>query len=278
MASSKKQGSTRQFAVVTGASSGIGFELARQFVENGFDVLIAAEDAGITEAAKSLADGARVESLQVDLATHDGVETLYAKIQSLGRPVDAIAINAGVGVGGEFTETKLEDELNLINLNVVSTVHLAKRVARDMVKRGSGRILFTSSIAAILPAPFEAVYGASKSFIQSFSEALREELSDVGITVTALMPGPTDTNFFHRAGMDDTKVGQQKKDDPAQVARQGFEALMAGKDKIIAGSLKTKLQGAVAKVLPDEARLKMHRNMSEPGSGSSDVEPEPEHK
>ncbi|AKJ05651.1 short-subunit dehydrogenase [Archangium gephyra] len=272
---SSKQGNTRQFAVVTGASSGIGYELARQFAQNGFDVLIAAEDDSITEAARSLANGAHIESLKVDLATYDGVEQLYAKIQSLGRPVDAIAINAGVGVGGEFTETKLEDELNLIQLNVTSAVHLAKRVARDMVKRGSGRILFTSSVAAIMPAPFEAVYGASKAFLLSFSEALRNELADAGVSVTALLPGPTETNFFHRAGMDDTRVGQQKKDDPAQVARQGFKAMMAGEQKVFAGSVKTRLQAAVARVLPDPAKVQMHRLMSEPGSGS---DPEPEHK
>ncbi|WP_317987825.1 SDR family NAD(P)-dependent oxidoreductase [Hyalangium gracile] len=181
-----------------------------------------------------------------------------------------------VGVGGDFArETKLEDEFNLINLNVTSSVHLAKRVARDMVKRGSGRILFTSSIAAVLPAPFEAVYGASKAFLLSFSEALRNELADAGITVTALMPGPTETNFFHRAGMDDTKVGQDKKDDPAEVAREGFEALMAGKDKVVAGSIKNKLMTAASKFTSDEARAAMQRRMSEPGSGK---DPEPEHK
>lgn len=272
MASSEKQGN-KPLAVVTGASSGIGYELARQFVQHGYDVLIAAEDDGIKEAAKTLADGTQVESIQVDLANYDGVEQLYAKIQSLGRPVDAIVINAGVGVGGDFVETKLEDELNLINLNVTSAVHLAKRVARDMVKRGEGKILFTSSIAAILPAPFEAVYGASKAFLLSFSEALRNELADAGITVTALMPGPTETNFFHRAGMDDTKVGQQKKDDPAQVARQGFDALMEDKDKVIAGSLKTRLQAKASGVLSDEKKAQFHRTMSEPGSGT-----EPEHK
>ncbi|MDC0711294.1 SDR family NAD(P)-dependent oxidoreductase [Stigmatella sp. ncwal1] len=237
-----EQKKTRPLAVVTGASSGIGYELARQFVHNGFDVLIAAEDDGITEAARTLAGSGRVESVKVDLARYEGVEFLYAKIQALGRPVDAIAINAGVGVGGDFArQTRLEDELNLISLNVTSAVHLAKRVSKDMVQRRSGRILFTSSIAAVMPAPFEAVYGASKAFLQSFSEALRNELSDVGITVTALMPGPTETNFFHRAGMDDTRVGQQQKDDAGEVARQGFEALMAGKDKVVAGSLKNRV-------------------------------------
>ena len=175
------------------------------------------------------------------------------------------AINAGVGVGGEFArETDLKDELNLINLNVVSTVHLAKRVVKDMVERGQGKILFTSSIAALMPGPFEAVYAASKAFVQSFSQGLRNELKDTGVTVTALMPGPTDTNFFHRAGMDNTKVGTDQKDDPAIVAKQGFEALMAGKDHVIAGSLKTKLQGTVSKVLPDTVNAQQHRQLTEP--------------
>jgi uncharacterized protein len=264
-----EQQKTRPFAVVTGASSGIGYELAKQFVQNGFDVLVTAEDDGITQAARSLGGSGLVESVKVDLALYEGVELLYAKIRSLGRPVDAIAINAGVGVGGEFArQTKLEDELNLIQLNVTSSVHLAKRVAWDMVQRKSGRILFTSSIAAVMPAPFEAVYGASKAFLLSFSEALRNELADVGISVTALMPGPTETNFFHRAGMDDTQVGQDEKDDPALVARQGFEALMAGKDKVVAGSFKNRAMAAAAQVMPDPATAQAHRKLSEPGSGT----------
>jgi short-subunit dehydrogenase len=275
MASAEQQ-NPRPFAVVTGASSGIGYELARQFIQNGFDVLIAAEDDGITEAAQRLTDGASVEALKVDLATYEGVEKLYARLQALGRPVEAIAINAGVGVGGDFArQTKLEDELKLIQLNVTSAVHLAKRVVPDMVKRGSGRILFTSSVAAVMPAPFEAVYGASKAFLLSFSEALREELADAGITVTALMPGPTETNFFHRAGMDDTRVGQDDKDDPAQVARQGFEGMMAGKDKVIAGSFKSRLMARTAQVLPDPATARLHRHLSEPGSGK---DPDPKHE
>lgn len=261
---------TRPLAVVTGASSGLGYELAKQFAQNGFDLVIAAEDAGITEAAQSLGQlGARVEPAQVDLATYDSVETLYSTIKATGRPIDAIAINAGVGVGGDFArETDLQDELNLINLNVVSSVHLAKRVVKDMVARGQGRILFTSSIAALMPGAFEAVYAASKSFIQSFSEALRNELKDTGVTVTALQPGPTETNFFHRADMDDTKVGASKKDDPAQVAKQGFDALMAGKDHVVAGSIMTKAQAAATNVLPATANAEMHRKQAEPGSAN----------
>jgi short-subunit dehydrogenase len=261
---------TRPLAVVTGASNGIGYELAKQFAQNDFNLLITATGPSINEAAQDFEKlGAKVETVQADLATYDGVETLYSKIKEIGRPVDAIAINAGVGVGGDFArETSLDDELNLINLNVVSTVHLAKRVVKDMVDRGKGRVLFTSSIAAIMPGPFEAVYAASKAFVHSFAEGIRNELKDTGVTVTALMPGPTETNFFHRAGMDDTKVGSDKKDDPAEVAKQGFEALMAGKDDIIAGSLKTKLQGNVSKVLPDTVNAEQHRQLSEPGTAN----------
>lgn len=261
---------TRPLAVVTGASSGIGYELAKQFAQNGFDLLVTSTGSSINEAAGTLEGlGANVETVQADLATYDGVEALYNKIKEIGQPVEAIAINAGVGVGGDFaSETDLKDELNPINLNVVSSVHLAKRVVKDMVERGKGRILFTSSIAALMPGPFEAVYAASKAFIHSFSEALRNELKDTGVTVTALMPGPTDTNFFHRAGMDDTKVGASEKDDPAVVAKQGFSALMAGKDDTIAGSLKTKIQGAVSKILPDPVNAEQHRKLSEPGSAN----------
>lgn len=261
---------TRPLAVVTGASNGIGYELAKQFAQNGFDLLITSTGSSINETAQACeALGAKVETVQADLATFDGVETLYSQIKATGRPVDAIAINAGVGVGGEFArETDLQDELNLLNLNVVSSVHLAKRVVKDMVERGKGRILFTSSIAALLPGPFEAVYAASKAFLRSFSEGLRNELKDTGVTVTALMPGPTETDFFHRAEMDDTNVASSKKDDPTEVAKQGFEALMAGKSEIIAGSIMTKIQGAVSKVLPEPLRAELHSKLTEPGSAN----------
>jgi short-subunit dehydrogenase len=264
------QSLTRPLAVVTGASSGIGYELAKQFAQNGFDLLVTATGSSLHEAVPAFETlGAKVETLRADLATYDGVESLYQQIQATGRPVEAIAINAGVGVGGKFVETDLNEELNLINLNVVSSVHLAKRVVKDMLDRGHGKILFTSSIAALMPGPFEAVYAASKAFLHSFSEAIRNELKDTGVTVTALMPGPTDTNFFHRADMDDTKAGAGKKDDPAQVAKQGFEALMAGKDDVIAGSVTNKIQGAVTQVLPETVKAEMHRQLTEPGSANN---------
>jgi uncharacterized protein len=263
------QSSARQLAVVTGASSGIGLELARQFAEHDFDLLIVAEQAGIQEAAASLrSHGGTVEPVQADLATREGVDHLYQQMKALGRPVDAIAINAGVGVGGPFIDTDLEAELRLINLNVISVVQLSKYVLRDMISRGEGRVLYTSSIAADMPAPFEAVYGASKAFELSFAEALRNELKDTGVSITVLQPGATETNFFRRAGMEDTKVGAGKKDDPAEVAKQGFEALMAGKDHIVAGSMKNRIQDAAAQVMPEPAKAAAHRKLSEPGSAN----------
>jgi len=140
-------------------------------------------------------------------------------------------------------------------------------VVRDMVARNEGRILFTSSIASTMPGSFQAVYNASKSFVQSFALALRNELKDTNVTVTSLMPGPTDTEFFERADMLDTKVGSDDKDDPADVARDGFEALMAGEERVVSASLKTKLQGRASRVLPDSVKAGMHRKMAEPGSG-----------
>ena len=260
--------SSKPFAVVTGGSSGIGFALAEQFVQHNFDLLIAAEPDGLEDAANQLRSfGGAVDSLAVDLATFEGVDGLYQKIKAAARPVDAAAINAGFGLGGAFIgDTDLATELKMINLNVVSTVHLAKHLLTDMVARGQGRVLFTASIASISPTPYETVYGATKAFILSFSESLHNELKGTGVTTTALMPGPTDTNFFHRADMDDTKVGAGQKDDPGDVAKQGYDALMAGKERIIAGSLKTKLLGYTTDLMPDSLNAEQHKKMATPGT------------
>jgi short-subunit dehydrogenase len=263
---------SRPLAVVTGASSGIGFELARVFAEERFDLLIAAEDEELDAASRELTQMATgVESTRVDLAKPEGVERLYERIQADGRPVAALCLNAGRGAGGAFaTETKLEEELEIIDLNVRSTVHLCKLVLADMVVRDEGRILFTSSVASTLPGAFQAVYNASKSFVQSFALALRNELKDTGVVVTSLMPGATETEFFEVAEMEGTKVGAAKKDDPAEVARQGYDALMAGKERVVGGSFKNKLQVAASKVLPDSEKAEMHRKMAEPGSAEED--------
>ncbi|MFF3285722.1 SDR family NAD(P)-dependent oxidoreductase [Streptomyces sp. NPDC003023] len=259
----------RPLAVVTGASSGIGYELARQLAERGFDLIVNAEDdARLHEAAERVrAAGAAVQAVRADLRDYDETERLYAAITATGRPVAVAALNAGIGRGGAFVDTDLADELSVVDLNVRSTVHLAKRLLGDMTDMDEGRLLITSSIAATMPGSFQAVYNASKSFLQSFAQALRNELEDTGVTVTSLMPGPTETDFFRRADMGDTRVGQQDKDDPAQVAEQGLDALMSGVDKIVAGSAKTKAQGLANKVLPDRLKAAAHRGMAEPGSG-----------
>ncbi len=257
-------------ALITGASSGIGLALARQFAGNDFDLIVAAEDAELELAAGSLEEsGASVDAVQVDLATPEGVAELYRRIQAAGRPLDAAALNAGIGIGGAFVgDTPLEQELRLVDLNVRSTVHLAKYVLRDMVARGEGRVLFTSSIASTMPGAYQAVYNASKSFVQSFALALRTELKDTGVSITSLMPGPTETEFFERADMLDTKVGaDDSKDDPADVARQGFEALMAGDERVVPGSLQTKVMGRAGRLLPDSAKSALHERMAKPGSG-----------
>lgn len=261
--------SIRPLAVITGASSGIGYELAKQFAQNGYDLIIAAEDPGLEEAARFLRSySVEVQDVRVDLRNYDEVEELYAAIQANGSPVDAIAINAGVGIGGAFTETSLQDEFDLIDLNVKSVVHLAKRVIGDMVLQNKGKVLFTASVVSEAPSPFQAVYSASKAFVLNFAGAIRSELKDTGITITALMPGATETNFFHRAGLDDTEIGQSKKDDPADVARDGYEALMRGDDKVIAHSMTSKAMGIMGKLMPDKMNAGMMRGMNEPGSAS----------
>jgi short-subunit dehydrogenase len=260
---------TKPLALVTGASSGIGRELAKQFAAYGFDLVISAEDNALETAAVELrtnSDGIQVHPVRADLRSYDGVEQLYAVVTATDRPLAAAALNAGIGRGGAFIDIDLADELEIIDLNIVSTVHLAKLLLPDMVARGEGRVLITSSIASTMPGSFQAVYNASKSFVQSFAEALQNELKDTGVSVTLLMPGPTETRFFERAGMEDTPVGQSSKDDPAVVAEQGFEALMAGRDKVIAGSLKTKAQGLANKVIPDKLKTAAHRKMTEPQS------------
>lgn len=259
----------KPLAVITGASSGIGYHLAREFAEHGYDLIIAAEDGSLEEACEFLRGlGANVKAVQVDLRKFEEVERLYTEIQSYGQPVDAIAINAGVGVGGAFIYNSLEEEFDLINLNVKSVVHLTKRILPDMKMRNSGKILFTASVVSEAPAPFQAVYSASKAFVLNFAEAIRSELKDTNITITALMPGATETNFFHRAGLDDTKIGQSEKDLAADVAKDGFKALMRGDDKVIAHSMKSKAMGVMGKLLPDKVNAGMMRGMNEPGSAS----------
>jgi uncharacterized protein len=254
-----------QLALITGASSGIGFELAKQFAKHGYDLVVAAEDDGIRDVPARLSQfAAEVQPVQVDLRTADGVEHLYQSAVDGGRKLAAAALNAGIGDGDMFLKTELSGDLSIIDLNVRSTVHLAKLVLRDMANRDAGKVLFTSSVASMMPGSYQPVYNASKSFIQSFAEAIRDELRDTGVTVTSLMPGPTDTNFFSRAGLMAAPIGKMPKDNPALVARQGFDALMNDKQKVMGGSLLSQAMGTVSRFLPDAVKAAASRLISAP--------------
>jgi len=256
----------RRFAVVTGASSGIGLELARCCARDGFDLLIAADEPEIEAAARALrADGAQVQAVVCDLSTSEGVDVLVAAIG--GRPVDALLANAGRGLGRAFLQQDFADIRRVIDTNVTGTIDLVQRVARDMQARGQGKVLITGSIAGLMPGSFQAVYNGTKAFLDSFSRALRNEMKDSGVTVSCLLPGATDTKFFERADMLDTQVGQQQKDDPADVAATGYKAMMDGEAAVVAG-LKNKIQAALAHVTPDGVLAEMHRGMSEPGTAA----------
>ncbi|OYD82772.1 SDR family NAD(P)-dependent oxidoreductase [Azospirillum brasilense] len=256
---------THSLAIVTGASTGIGLELAKQCARNGFDLLIAADDPAIEEAAKELRTlGVLVETVQADLATLDGVDKLCAAVK--GRPVDALLANAGHGLGHGFLDQDFQEARHVIDTNITGTLYLIQKVGRGMRDRKQGRILITGSIAGFMPGTYQAVYNGTKAFIDSFSFALRHEIKDSGVTVTCLMPGATDTEFFLRAGMEDTKIGQGKKDDPAMVAKVGFDAMMRGDGDVVAG-WKNKLQTAMAAVTPSGVLAEQHRKQAEPGSG-----------
>ncbi|MFJ3960773.1 SDR family NAD(P)-dependent oxidoreductase [Streptomyces sp. NPDC090036] len=257
-------------ALVTGASSGIGLELARECARHGYDLVIAAEDELVHDAAARLrVHGTAVHEVRTDLATYDGVEVLMHELRARDRPVSTALLNAGIGRAGAFLETDLGDLARVIDVNVSSTVHLARRLLADMAERGEGRLLITSSVAAEMPGPYNAVYNASKAFLQSFAQALHHELQGTGVTVTALLPGATDTRFFLRAGLLDTRLGRSKKDDPALVARQGYRALMAGRSRTVAGSVRTRVKELSTRGLPVGVRTALHAHWARPhGSGS----------
>jgi short-subunit dehydrogenase len=260
----------RPLAVVTGASSGIGYELARLAAEQGHDLVVAADQPALVEAEQAFrALGAEVTSVQADLSTTEGCDALIAAVA--GRPVDLLMANAGHGLGHAFLDQAWDDARHVIDTNVTGTCYLLHELAPAMRDRGRGRILVTGSIAGLMPGSFQAVYNGTKAFVDSFSWALRNELKDSGVTVTCLMPGATDTEFFARADMLDTKVGQDKKMEAADVARIGFEAMMDGKGDVIAG-FKNKVQGAMAAVTPQSMLAEQHRKMAEPGTGEEPPE------
>lgn len=254
----------RKLAIVTGASSGIGLEIAKLAARDGYDLIVAA-DTPFVEAGPALNDlGAAVQEVEADLATKQGVEQLLGAIGD--RPVDVLVANAGHGLGHGFLDQSSDEWLHVINTDITGTLMLIQPIVKRMVERGEGKVLITGSIAGHLAGAFQAVYNGSKAFIDSFAAALNEEIKGSGVTVTCLKPGATETNFFHRAELDDTKVGQAKKDDPADVAKAGWDAMQKGEPSVIYG-LKNKMQVAAASVMTDAATAKLHRAQAEPGSG-----------
>ncbi len=258
--------SSRPLALITGASTGIGYELGRRCAQNGFDLVVAADETEIEDAAEDFREfGVEVDSVQADLATIEGVEQLYATVA--GRNVDALLANAGRGLGGGFLDQDFNEVIRVIDTNITGTIYLVQKIGRDMRSRNAGRILITGSIAGYIPGAFAAVYHGTKAFIDSFAAALRNELKDSDVTITCLMPGATETEFFERAGMGDTKVGQAKKDSAADVAEAGFKAMMEGDADIVTG-WKNKLQSTLANIIPSSVLAEQNRKQSEPGSAS----------
>jgi short-subunit dehydrogenase len=256
--------STQKLAVVTGASTGIGYELARQCAKNGYNLVVAADEPQIKDAADALRnDGVAVEAVEADLATTKGVDKLIA---ALGRrQVDALLANAGRGLGKAFLDQDFTDVQRVVDTNITGTIYLIQKLGREMRAAGQGRILITGSIAGFMPGTYQAVYNGTKAFLDSFSFAIRAEMKDTGVTVTCLMPGATETDFFERADMRDTKVGTQKKMDPAEVAKQGFNAMMAGDGDVVTG-WQNKLQAAISHILPAGTVAERHRQMAAPGT------------
>ncbi len=254
----------RPLAIVTGASSGIGLELARICANRGFDLVIAADEGAIESVAAELrALGASVDAVCVDLATVEGVDEVVAATR--GRPVAALLANAGRGLGQGFLDQDFNRVRHVVNTNVMGTLYLTRRIGSDMRAARDGRILITGATAGYIPGTYQAVYNGTTAFLDSFAVALRHELKESGVTVTCLLPGPTETEFFERAGLKDTRVGNEKKQSAAEVAKIGFEAMMRGDGNVLT-SLKNRLQAAVAHLLPPDLLAEMHTRQAAPGS------------
>jgi short-subunit dehydrogenase len=266
--------STNTLAVITGASTGIGLELARLCADQDFELVIAADEPRINEAATELSQRTPCTAVECDLSTLEGVDKLISAIEATGRPVEVLVANAGRGLGQAFLDQNLEESLKVCHTNIDGTLALIHEVARSMRSRRQGRILITGSIAGLMPGTFSAVYNGTKAFLDSFSVALNNELKDSGVSVTCLMPGATETEFFKRAGMTDTKVGTDEKASAADVAKTGFDALMKGELTVVAG-LGNKMRAIMSHIVPDSMLAQMHRGMAEPGT-AKDKEPKSE--
>lgn len=254
-----------KLAIVTGASSGIGLELAKLAAKDGYDLLVAADTSFTSAEGELKAAGANVQTLEVDLSNFEGVDRLLDAAG--GRQIDLLCANAGHGLGRAFLDQDPAEWRHVVNTNITGTAYLLQRVLKRMVARNEGKVLVTGSIAGYMPGSFQAVYNGTKAFVDSFVAAIQNELKDAdGVTITNLMPGPVETEFFKRGDMMDTSVGTDpKKSDPADVAKDGWDALMAGKHSIVSG-LKNKVQATLANVTPNEVLAERHRQMAEPGT------------
>lgn len=257
-----------KLAIVTGASSGIGLELAKLAAKDGYDLLVAADTSFTNAEAELKAAGASVETLEVDLSNFEGVDRLLDAAG--GRQIDLLCANAGHGLGRAFLDQDPAEWRHVVNTNVTGTTYLLQKVLKQMVARNAGKVLVTGSIAGYIPGSFQAVYNGTKAFVDSFVAAIQNELKDSdGVTITNLMPGPVETEFFKRGDMMDTSVGTDpKKSDPADVAKDGYDAVMSGRKHIVSG-WKNKIQSTLANVTPNEVLAEQHRNMAEPGTAKN---------
>ena len=254
-----------KLAIVTGASSGIGLELAKLAAQEGYDLIVAADTSFATAESELRAAGGSVETVEVDLSNFEGVDRLLDAAN--GRQIDLVCANAGHGLGRAFLDQDPAEWRHVVNTNVTGTVYLLQKALRPMVARNSGKVLVTGSVAGYIPGSFQAVYNGTKAFVDSFVAAIQNEIKDAdGVTLTNLMPGPTDTEFFERGDMMDTSVGTDpNKEDPAITAKNGWDALNSGKAYVVSG-WKNKLQSAVANVTPNAVLAEQHRGMAEPGT------------
>lgn len=258
-----------RYVLITGATSGIGLELARLFAKDGYNqIIVARNEAELKGTSDELKEyGIEVITISKDLFKENAAQEVYDEVKFRAIEIDVLVNNAGHGHYGEFVHTALQMELNIIQLNIVSLVVLTKLFLKDMVERGEGKILNTSSIASKSPGPWQSVYHATKAFVQSFTEAVRAEVKETGVTITALLPGVTDTDFFNKANMTDSKIVQDKSKmaDPADVAKDGYDALMAGKDMVISG-FNNKLDVALNTLNSDEKAAEKTKKRQEPAA------------
>lgn len=259
----------KHFALITGATSGIGLELAKLFARDNFNLIIVARDQKKLESTAAILESEGIEVIQIskDLFIPGAAEELYQQVKSLSVQVDVLVNDAGQGVYGKFVENDLRRELDIIQLNIASLITTTKLFSRDMVARGTGKILNLASVAGKAPGPYQAVYHGTKAFVHSFNEAIRNELKDTGVSVTSLLPGATDTDFFRKADMLDSKIVQEGDlADPAKVAKDGYQALMEGKDMVVSG-LKNKVQVALGNITPDSIQASQMEKVQEPAQG-----------